>query len=329
VLLDIRVIGAVDGVNSRPGSVQDQGQRSCWDRTIPPPVLRFDSPIRTRDSGLLVACPRRGRGFQQNCPSGGASGSAVKAGHRFLFVHIYKNAGISITTALMPYAATPSQLRVERALGRLGLSYLDPRVIRRSSSARDWISNGVNNLYERLTFLPDHPQPAPAHATASDIIAKIGREAFDACFSFGIVRNPWAWQVSMYQFAIESVLDLPALAVHARRLNSVRQTYSKFESFDDYIHWRCTEDVNLQKDFLFSRSGEQLVDFVGRFERLDSDFRTICERIGIPATLPRLNESAKGKPYQDYYTPETIELVRRAFTPDIEAFGYDFDSSRL
>jgi hypothetical protein len=244
----------------------------------------------------------------------------------FLFVHIYKNAGISITTALMPYAATPTQLRVERALGRLGLSYLDPRVIRRTSSAGDWISNGMNNVFERLTFLPDHPQPAPAHAKASEIIAKIGRDAFDSCFSFGIVRNPWDWQVSLYRFALESVLDLPLVAVHARRLGSIRKTYAKFESFDDYIRWRCTEDVHLQKDFLFSKDGEKLVDFVGRFERLDDDFRTICDRIGIPARLPRLNESSKSRSYQDYYTPETIELVREAFAPDIELFGYDFDN---
>jgi hypothetical protein len=247
--------------------------------------------------------------------------------HSFLFVHIYKNAGISITTALMPYAATPAQLRVERAFGRLGLSYLDPRVIRRTSSARDWISNGVNNVYERLTFIPDHPQPAPAHAHASEIIEKIGRDAFDSCFSFGIVRNPWDWQVSMYQFAIESVMDLPLVAVHARRLGSVRKIYSRFESFDDYIRWRCTEDVHLQKDFLFSQDGEQLVDYIGHFETLDVDFRTICDRIGIPASLPKLNESSsKGASYQDYYTPETVELVRRTFAPDIEAFGYDFDA---
>lgn len=243
----------------------------------------------------------------------------------FLFVHIYKNAGISITTALTPYAATPGQLRVERALGRFGLSYLDPRVIRRSSSTRDWVSNGMNNVFERLTFLSDHPQPAPAHATASEIIAKIGRDAFDSSFSFGIVRNPWDWQVSLYRFAFESVLDLPLLAAYARGLRPVRKTYSGFESFADYIRWRCTDDVHLQKDFLFSEGGEQLVDFVGRFERLDDDFRTICDRIGIPATLPKLNESSKGTPYRDYYTPETIEMVRQTFAPDIELFGYEFD----
>ena len=28
--------------------------------------------------------------------------------HRFVFVHIYKTAGISIVTALIPFAATPA-----------------------------------------------------------------------------------------------------------------------------------------------------------------------------------------------------------------------------
>jgi hypothetical protein len=40
--------------------------------------------------------------------------------------------------------------------------------------------------------------------------------------------------------------------------------------------------------------------------------------------LPYVNMS-KEKPYQEYYTYETIELVRKIFAPDIEAFGYDFE----
>lgn len=246
--------------------------------------------------------------------------------HRFLFVHIYKNAGISITTALMPFAATPGQLRVDRLLNRLGLSYLYPRVIRKQSSVGDWVSNGMNNVFERLTFLDSHPQPVhDPHVTASEIIAKIGRETFDSCFSFGIVRNPWDWQVSLYRFALETVVDLPPVMAYLRGLGSERRTYVPLGSFDEYIRWRCNQDVHLQKEFLFSEDGEQLVSFVGRYESLDADFRTICERIGIDATLPRMNESSRQMPYQEYYTPETIELVRRAFAPDVEQFGYEYE----
>jgi sulfotransferase famil protein len=246
--------------------------------------------------------------------------------HRFLFVHIYKNAGISITTALLPFAATERQLRLDRILNQVGLSYLNPRVIRRSSSVRDWISNGMNNVFERMTFMREHPQPVhDPHLGASEIIAKIGRDTFDAYYSFGIVRNPWDWQVSLYRFALETVLDLPPLLAYARGLGPERHTYLKLTSFDDYIRWRCTEDVHTQESFLFSSDGEQLVDYIGKYENLEADFRTICDRIGINATLPKLNESSTRRRYQEYYTPETVELVRKAFASDIELFGYEFE----
>jgi len=247
--------------------------------------------------------------------------------HGFLFVHIYKTAGISVTTALMPFAATKRQLAVERNLNRVGLSFLTPLVIRRGSSPRDWVSNGLNNVFERMTFLNAHPQPVhDAHRTASYIAAQIGIEEFRSYFSFGFVRNPWDWQVSLYRFAQETVVDMRPLLAHARGLGPERRIYTKLGTFDEYIRWRCTEDVILQKDFLFSTSGEQLVSFIGRYERIPADFREICQRIGIEAELPRLNESpVKSRPYQEYYTPETIELVRRAYAADIEQFEYDFE----
>jgi len=246
--------------------------------------------------------------------------------HRFLFVHIYKTAGISISTALIPFAATERQLRLDRRFNRLGLSFLYPRVIRHGSSVRDWVSNGMNNVFERLTFLDQHPQPVrDPHATASEIISTIGRETFDSCYSFGIVRNPWDWQVSLYRFALETVIGLPRTAAYVRGLGPERRTYARLTSFDDYIRWRCTEDVHLQKEFLFSADGRQLVTFIGKYERVEQDFREICGAIGIEASLPRLNESSTHTPYQDYYTPETTELVRRAFASDIELFGYEFD----
>jgi hypothetical protein len=247
--------------------------------------------------------------------------------HRFLFVHIYKTAGISVTTALMPYAATPRQLTVERTLNRVGLTYLNPLVIRRGSSARDWVSNGLNNVFERMSFLDAHPQPVhDAHRTASDIAAQIGEEAFRSYFSFAFVRNPWDWQVSLYRFAQETVVNMRPLLAHARGLGPERRIYAELGSFDEYIRWRCADDVHLQKHWLFSSNGEQLVNYVGRYERLAADFSEVCTRIGISAELPRLNESpTKPRPYQDYYTPETIELVRRAFAADIEEFGYAFD----
>jgi hypothetical protein len=94
-------------------------------------------------------------------------------------------------------------------------------------------------------------------------------------------------------------------------------------SFEKYIKWRCFEEVRFQKDFVCSEAGDLLVNFVGRFENLDADFQIICSKIGISASLPRINVS-NTKPYKEYYNDETRELVRQAFAPDITLFGYDF-----
>ncbi len=94
-------------------------------------------------------------------------------------------------------------------------------------------------------------------------------------------------------------------------------------NFDEYIRWRCENEVRFQKDFIYSNDGELLVDFVGRYEDIDPDFEKICSHIGISTSLPKLNVS-NTKPYQQFYTNETIELIRRTFSSDIALFGYNF-----
>ena len=97
-----------------------------------------------------------------------------------------------------------------------------------------------------------------------------------------------------------------------------------FSGFDEYIEWRCKEEIRYQKDFIYSETGQKLVNFVGRYENLNSDFDKVCAEISISAKLPVLNVSKK-RPYQEYYTDKSIAMVREAFRPDIELFGYEFE----
>jgi hypothetical protein len=200
---------------------------------------------------------------------------------RFIFIHVYKNAGISVTSALAPFAAGKWEDLANRALRKLKMP----------------------SRFDSLSY--------PPHIKAAELRDALGKETFDSFFSFAIVRNPWDWQVSLYTYALKEVTH------HQHEL--VR----KLGSFDAYIRWRCAEEARFQKDFICSDDGELLVDFVARYERLDADFETICSRIGISASLPRLNVS-NTKPYQLFYSEETRELVRRTFAADIALFGYDF-----
>lgn len=204
--------------------------------------------------------------------------------HSFLFVHIYKNAGRSITTALAPFATS----RAEWLFARLLLKLKVPT--------------------DFLYFLP-----CPPHAKALEIQRRIGNAQFDNLFSFAFVRNPWDWQVSLYRYMLQTTNH------HQHKLGRDLGT------FDRYIRWRCENEVRLQKDFICGDGDELLVDFVGRFERLGADFDTICERIGISASLPMLNVSNRNSTsYRDYYNEETKVLVEKAFEQDIEYFQYKF-----
>ena len=67
-----------------------------------------------------------------------------------------------------------------------------------------------------------------------------------------------------------------------------------------------------------------MVDFIGRFERLNEDFGEICSRIGISTLLPKMNVSNE-QSYQVFYHEESIELVRNTFKAEIEMFDYSFE----
>jgi hypothetical protein len=161
-------------------------------------------------------------------------------------------------------------------------------------------------------FLPFDPKRFPTHITSNELIEIIGKDGFESNFSFAFVRNPWDRQVSLYSFMMRKPNH------HQHKL------VKRLDTFDKYIEWRCAEEVRFQSDFICSSGGDILVDFVGRFEQIDDDFSDICARIGIFATLPKLNVS-NTIPYQQFNNHATRELIRKTYAPDIELFGYNFE----
>jgi hypothetical protein len=194
--------------------------------------------------------------------------------HKFAFIHIYKTAGTSIAAALRPYAHGP----VRTLLHRTGL--LQPRIPK-----------------------------LPNHATAQQVARALPAH-YRQLFTFAFVRNPWDWQVSLYEYMRQT-------PVHHQHSLAVRM------NFEEYIDWRVTCDKHLQLEFINDASGEQMVDFIGRFENLRGDFREICTRLAIAAPLPHLNRSSR-RDYRAYYNVKTRAQIQKHFAADIEFFGYSF-----
>jgi sulfotransferase famil protein len=208
--------------------------------------------------------------------------------HRFIFIHVYRAAGQSISQAVKPYSADPA-----RRLMRVP-------VARRLAARR----------IAKARVLWEHNY---GHIKAKELKRALPPSVFDPFYKFAFVRNPWAWQVSVYHY------------VRQNRAHPDHERYSRFTSLEHYLDWRIhSEGAELQKDFVLGDSGELLVDFVGRYESLEEDFAYVCNRVGMACSLPHKNSSAHGD-YRGYYTAHARALVAEAYREDIELFGYEFD----
>ncbi len=212
--------------------------------------------------------------------------------HKFLFVHIAKTGGTSVRAALQR------------------LRWRDPYY---------W----PMFLCSRLSHLTGHRigTKFPRHAKIILAHESLPAEFFASLFKFAFVRNPWDLQVSSFH--------------HIRRERP--QLMGGYEDFSDFLKWKLDPgrpyqyhvdtSVQLQSDYLIDLRGRLLVDFVGRYESLEADFRSACTHIGIPAPrMPhRRRATDRHSDYRSYYSEETAELVARHFARDLELLGYRFD----
>ncbi len=207
--------------------------------------------------------------------------------HRFLFIHVPKTGGSSISRALAEYVHRPQDHWVNRALGRVGIHV---------------------NLYG-----PERIRRYRFHSTARILQRHLSKETFESSFKFAFVRNPWDRMVSSYHF-------VAGCATHHRH-----RRVAQGMDFKDYLRYEAARGKMSQSAMLTDRSGRLLVDFVGRFERLTEDFHRVCRLLGLPCELGHHNRS-RHRDYREYYDRESIELVRRHFGDEIELFDYDFDA---
>lgn len=78
-----------------------------------------------------------------------------------------------------------------------------------------------------------------------------------------------------------------------------------------------------QHRFLEDENGDLAVSFVGRYEHLQRDIKTICERLDLPfIELERINASDR-MPLTRSFDRELEEMVIDNYRLDFENFGYD------
>jgi hypothetical protein len=171
---------------------------------------------------------------------------------------------------------------------------------------------------------------ARKHFMARELREIHGEAVWNASLKFSFVRNPWDRLVSWW-----SMVDNSRDYIDQARPPNAFFGYvlKRAKSFEDFL-LRCDDEIvdsdgrkNIfrnQIEYLTDDNGAVMVDFVGRYERLQEGFDEISRRLGRASVeLPRTNTSRHAA-YTEYYTPAMAEIVAKRYARDIERFGYRF-----
>jgi Sulfotransferase family len=209
---------------------------------------------------------------------------------KIIFIHIPKCAGTSITNY-----------------------YFD-------SPNLDWREPNYDLLFGWCPKRGIHLQ----HATPKQLIETnlISEENWESYFKFSFVRNPWDRAYS----------DFLWIKKDSRVKGTFRQYLLKMGEFDKIFSHNSEKEYRgdhllAQTDFV---NDEYLLDFVGKFENLNSDIKKINKIIVFDKIFDIHNKRRlnKYKHYSLFYTNKKKKLLENIFKYDIEKFGYHFEDLR-
>lgn len=215
----------------------------------------------------------------------------ISHSQRFIFIHIFKTAGTTISDELLPYS---------RLIDRITYQY--------------YLSKKIITLVERVFHLQDEGQAFITgfhkHATAKQIASKIGAEHYEQYFTFCFVRNPYDHMVSLYHY----ILDNKRHRLHI---------LAKHGTFGDFVSRYISLLPQTQTEFVFDGK-RQLVKFVGRYECMREDMNRIFNHLGIEQRkLGHLNRSNRRRDFLGYFNDEALLLsFNKYFADDFKNFGY-------
>lgn len=215
----------------------------------------------------------------------------ISTGRNYIFVHIPKTGGTSLSLALEARAGKDDIL--------LGDT---PKAVRRRPRVKALTDLARGRLWK--------------HSTLADIEGVVAPDTFDKMFVFTLVRNPWDRAVSYYHWLREQSFDHPAVDL-AKAL--------KFKPFLLHPDTQAGFRQMPASAYVQRASGREQCQVFARIEHLVPDLEPVEAHLGFSLDIPHINRSPRGEDYRVYFDDETAQAIQDMCHMDIQRFGYAFD----
>lgn len=215
--------------------------------------------------------------------------------YRCIFIHIPKVAGTSIEEKLGLFK-NPTR------------GSQDHRTIREIEPLRLYIKDGNIITKNFIIFFLKRSKNYLKRRNG------VSLHEYQNFFKFAFVRNPWSRVVSWYN----NVMKDP---VHKRTLcikdNCTLSEFLKIRK----NNWA----LNSQLYWLIDHKNKIPLDFIGRYENLESDFAKVAKIINLKDnSLPKRNLGNKEKHYTEFYDNTTRDLISSIYSDEISLFNFKF-----
>ena len=144
---------------------------------------------------------------------------------------------------------------------------------------------------------------------------------YDEYFTFGFCRNPITRTISAYNY-FKNSKTFKRQSIDGEVFDAVDSTSNFHEFCKSFLinsdPLRLIDHLKPQHYFLCDSEDKILVDFLGRFESIGRDFKTITSKLNIKVELPHKNKGTK----QYDTNKETEDLIKEIYKKDFEIFNY-------
>lgn len=211
----------------------------------------------------------------------------------FIFIHIFKTAGTSVTDVFVPYA---------RIKDRLAHQYFYSRKL----------INGINRSFGISDQGSKWFTGYHKHAPVKELKKKLPPEVFNQYFKFAFVRNPYDWLASYYFY------------IRASKYHPLHKTLLNLK-FNEFIPFHLNQYPPRQIDFITDEKKEIIIDYIGHLKKIDRDIQKLGNllNISIPKVRKKnITKKAITENYLDLYSHNSLSLVNDYYHEDFEFLGY-------